>query len=179
MRGDTSRLPLILAAFIGGLALFVAGFIIAAEMRSADASPAAAVTGSGCYTNWNGNTCSAGYAAVETGVWTTLYGGGSPEGMVGAICAAEKGQDTAPVPNVLAKTRFGDPSSSGHIVNLEPCATCCAVVTSAVGGIGELPPLAGVGGSPGQNYAIAAVLAFVAVVGFAAGGWYARRRWLG
>jgi len=48
----------------------------------------------------------------------------------------------------------------------------------AVGGIGELPPMAGMGGSPAHNYAIAALLAFVAVVAFAAGGWYARRRWL-
>jgi hypothetical protein len=30
-----------------------------------------------------------------------------------------------------------------------------------------------------HNYAIAAALAFVAVVAFAAGSWYARRRWLG
>ena len=39
--------------------------------------------------------------------------------------------------------------------------------------------MAGMGGSAAHNYAIAAVLAFVAVVAFAAGGWYARRRWLG
>ena len=48
-----------------------------------------------------------------------------------------------------------------------------------VGDIAELPPIAGMGDSPGYNYAIAAVLAFVAVVAFAAGGWYARKRWLG
>jgi len=36
MRGDGSRLAFALAAFIGGLALFGAGLIIAAEMRSAD-----------------------------------------------------------------------------------------------------------------------------------------------
>jgi len=34
------------------------------------------------------------------------------------------------------------------------------------------------GDSPVHNYAMAAVLAFVAVVALAAGGWYARRRWL-
>jgi hypothetical protein len=39
--------------------------------------------------------------------------------------------------------------------------------------------MAGIDGSPAHNYAIAVVLAFVAVAAFAAGGWYARRRWLG
>jgi hypothetical protein len=33
------------------------------------------------------------------------------------------------------------------------------------------------GGSPGYNYAIAAVLAVVAVVAFAVSVWHARRRW--
>jgi hypothetical protein len=57
------------------------------------------------------------------------------------------------------------------------CATFCAVVTSSVSGLGELPPIAGMGGSPGYNYAIAAVLAVVAVVAFAVSVWHARRRW--
>jgi hypothetical protein len=37
MRGDTPRPPFVLAALVGGLALLIAGFIIAAEMRLADA----------------------------------------------------------------------------------------------------------------------------------------------
>jgi hypothetical protein len=56
---------------------------------------------------------------------------------------------------------------------------CVAAILGPVGGIAELPPIAGMGGSPSHNYAIAAVLAFVADGAFAAGGWYARRRWLG
>ncbi len=39
MRSDTSRLPLVLAALVGGLALFVAGFVIALEVRSVVATP--------------------------------------------------------------------------------------------------------------------------------------------
>lgn len=46
------------------------------------------------------------------------------------------------------------------------------------GGIAELPNVAQSPDSSTGNYAIAGVLALVAVVAFAAGGWYARRRWL-
>ena len=45
-----------------------------------------------------------------------------------------------------------------------------------VGGMAELPPIAGIDGWPAHNYAIAAALAFVAVVALTAGAWYARRR---
>lgn len=177
MRSDTTRLPLVLAALVGGMAVFLAGFIIAAEMRSAVASPAAAATGGACYTNWNADTCSPGYTAVETGVWTLLYYGGGG----GSICAAEKVADVDLNPGIMAITN-PDPvlpsNPDTHLVDREPCATCCAVVTSSVGGIGELPPIAGIGGSPAHNYAVAAALALVAAVAFAAGGWYARRRWL-
>jgi hypothetical protein len=38
----TSKLTLVVATLIGGLALFVAGFIIALEVRSTDASPSLA-----------------------------------------------------------------------------------------------------------------------------------------
>ena len=174
MRSDLNRLPLFLAVLVGGIAIFVAGFIIAAEMRSAVASPAAAATGGGCYTNWNGNGCAAGYTAVTTGEWTTVWtavGGSVPGGDI--ICAAPKTADQTD--NYPRATTAGDAT---HVINHEPCAIFCASVTSSVGGIGELPSIAGIGGSPSYNYAIAAVLAFVAVVAFAAGGWYARRRWL-
>jgi hypothetical protein len=45
-----------------------------------------------------------------------------------------------------------------------------------VGGIGELPPMAGIGGSPSHNYAVAATLALAALLALTAGAWYARRR---
>lgn len=176
MRSDTSRLPLVLAAFIGGLALFVAGFFIAAEMRSATASPAAASTGGACYTNWNANTCAAGYTAVSTGEWTHQIGYiGGYLASGGVVCASPKTEGPSGSYAFASSTDSG----YGHIVSHEPCATCCAVTASAVGGIANLPPMAGIDGSSGYNYAIAALLAFVAVVAFAAGGWYARRRWLG
>jgi ABC-type Fe3+-siderophore transport system permease subunit len=88
MRSDTPRFPIVLAAFVGGLALFVAGFFIAAEMRSAVASPAAAGTGGACYTNWNADTCAAGYTAVSTGVWAGVIHGDTHYSTL--ICAEEK-----------------------------------------------------------------------------------------
>ena len=42
MFNDLSKPTFIIAALIGGLALFIAGFIIALEVRSTVASPAAA-----------------------------------------------------------------------------------------------------------------------------------------
>jgi len=174
MRGDTSRLPLALAALVGGLALFVAGFIIAAEVRSADAG--AAATGGACYTNWNADTCAAGYTAVSTGVWT-LVGPLAAYESTALICAEAK-TEVEPYGFQPISDTSKEATVRGHLVQDEPCAVCCAG-GATVGGIGELPPVAGMGGSSGYNYAIAAVLAVVAVVAFAAGGWYARRRWTG
>jgi hypothetical protein len=175
MRGDTSALPLALATVLGGAALFVMGFVIAAEVGSADAG--AATTGGACYTEWNSNTCSAGYTAVSSGEWTGLLVWEAPGGGVASagnvICAAPKSPTFSGV-----KFRSIAVNEAGYAPNHEPCAICCPS-GGAVGGIGELPPMAGIGGSPGQNYAVAALLAFVAVVAFGAGGWYARRRWHG
>ena len=101
----------------------------------------------------------------------------STSGGGGAICAAEKELDYFSSWNVVAQARPQGTGEEAHYVNLEPCAICCAS-GAAVGGIADLPPMAGIGGSAGYNYAVAAVLAFVAVVAFAAGGFYAKRRWL-
>lgn len=175
-----SKLTLVVATLIGGLALFVAGFIIAAEMRSVAASPTAATTGGGCYTNWNADTCAAGYTAVETGEWTTVVTSRSPDlyshisGGTALICATPKPQNDSGVYFTSEVAR-----DFSHTVSHEPCAICCTSGGAAVGGIGELPPMAGIGGSPSHNYAVAATLALVAVVAFAAGGWYARQRRLG
>jgi len=49
-------------------------------------------------------------------------------------------------------------------------------IASPVGGLAELP---GVSDSAGRNYMPLAGLAAAAVVALGAGGWYARRRWLG
>jgi len=172
MFSDMSKPTLMVAALIGGLALFIAGFIIALEVRSTDASPAAATTGSGCYTNWNADTCSAGYTAVETGVWTTLQTAAAG----GTICAAEKALDLSVNQTTVALTRPGNfPNGDGHIVNLEPCAICCASGVAAVGGIGELPDVAGTGDTLPRNPII--IAAVTALVAFGAGAFYARRRW--
>jgi len=45
-----------------------------------------------------------------------------------------------------------------------------------VGGIAVFPDI-GLSDSAGHNYLVLAMLAFVAVAAFAAGGWYARKRW--
>jgi len=175
MRSDTPGLPVVLAALVGGLAVFVAGLLIAAELRSAVASPAAAATGSGCYTNWNDSTCASGYTAVSTGVWT-LVGPLAAYESTALICAEAK-SEVEPYGFQPISDTSKEATVRGHWVQNELCAICCAS-GGVVGGIGELPPIAGMGGSPSYNYAIAALLAVVAVVAFAAGGWYAKRRWL-
>jgi hypothetical protein len=48
-------------------------------------------------------------------------------------------------------------------------------IAAPVGGLAELP---GAAGSSGPNYVLLAGLAAAAVVALAAGGWYARRRWV-
>ncbi len=52
MLDGTSRLALIVAALVGGLALFVAGLVIAIEMRQAVASPNAAPSEGVCVMPW-------------------------------------------------------------------------------------------------------------------------------
>jgi len=175
-----SKPTFLVAALIGGLALFVAGFIIAAEMRSVAASPTAATTGGGCYTNWNGDTCASGYTAVETGLWTTIYayrGGdmyGYPPGGIAFICASPKPENNSSSIMLLSADQQ---SGETHGVSHEPCAICCASGGAAVGGIGQLPNVAGTGDSLPRNQII--IAAVTALVAFGAGGWYARRRWLG
>ena len=176
MFDSMSKPTLVVATLIGALALFVAGFIIAAEMRSVAASPIAATTGGGCYTNWSANTCAAGYTAVDTGEWTGLLlyfsPGSGNVGTGGVICAAPKAAYSS-------VTQFFSSAENYllHSVNHEPCAICCASGGVVVGGIGELPNVAGTGDSlPRYQIIIAAVTAIIA---FGAGGWYARRRWLG
>jgi hypothetical protein len=78
---------------------------------------------------------------------------------------------------------FPDPNMMNNTCENHPVVTGAPTPTptptptpSPVGGVAELPPMAGIDGAPAHSYAIAAVLAFVAVVAFAAGGWYARRR---
>ncbi|MCJ7510969.1 MAG: hypothetical protein MUP14_08820, partial [Dehalococcoidia bacterium] len=94
-------------------------------------------------------------------------------------CADAKPQELFANMGVVSDTdhNIEGGSADAHGVVDEPCATCCASGGAAVGGIGELPPMAGIGGSPSHNYAVAATLALVAFVAFGAGGWYARRRW--
>jgi hypothetical protein len=160
-----SKPTLVVATLIGGIALFVAGFIIAMEIRSVAASPTAASTGGGCYTNWNADTCAAGYTAVETGVWTV------PNVSGGTTCAAEKMQNELGTGGMVLYTRW---QSTVHQMNLEPCAICCAS-GAVVGGIGQLPNVAGTGDSLPRNQII--IAAVTAMAAFAVGGWYARRRW--
>jgi hypothetical protein len=57
-----------------------------------------------------------------------------------------------------------------------PTPTATPTPASPVGGIAELP---GVSDSAGRNYVALAGLAAAALVALGAGGWYARRRWLG
>jgi len=210
MRGDTSRLPLVLAAFVGGLALFVAGFFIAAEMRSAVASPAPAPAQSaGKLIDLGRITVSAGtegwfpfadvsdcsqmrFMARATGPdqIQVVSLRTSPDGVIRVYTSSARLTESqgAPVDGFYtASALIQGPDRYLQVAVYSSVQAdvdgwlWCATTSSglAVGGIADLPPLAGIDGSPAHNYAIAAVLAFVAVVAFTAGGWYARRRWLG
>jgi len=177
-----SKPTLVVATLIGGLALFVAGFIIAMEIRSVAASPTAATTGGGCYTNWNADTCAAGYTAVETGEWTgALFWTEHPmrvEAMTGgSVICADKAEDAAGLSfGFIADTaNLWSTENEVHSVSHEPCAICCASGGAAVGGIGELPNVAGTGDPLPRNQII--IGAVTAMLAFGAGGWYARKRW--
>jgi len=182
MSSDLSKPTFMVAAFIGGLALFVAGFVIALEVRSTLASPAAATTGGACYTNWNGNTCAAGYTAVQTGEWTgALFWTEHPsreEAMTGgSVICADKAEDAAGLSfGFIADTaNWWSAENEVHSVSHEPCAICCAVSAGAVGGIGELPDVAGTGDTLPRNPII--IAAVTGMIAFGAGAWYARKRW--
>lgn len=172
MSNELSKPTFMIAALIGGLALFMTGFIIALEVRSTVASPAAATTGGGCYTNWNGNTCAEGYTAVETGVWTAVAMGSVDIGGTSLICAAKQPLDRVANYMFYAETSIVEDHS--HDVDDEPCAICCAVTTTAVGGIGQLPDVAGTGDGLARNHVIMAAVS--AAIAFGAGAFYARRR---
>ena len=148
-----------------GLALVV-GIVVGSIVGNlfgaiAPRTSAAAVTGSGCYTNWNDDTCAPGFTPVSTGMWTAvvIYDSSGPPPHSGAtmICAAAKslfagGQNTA----------WSDttPADDGrHYVDSEPCAICCGTGPSVVGGFAELPALAGPAGTSGMGGATYAVLA--------------------
>jgi hypothetical protein len=165
MSSELSKPTFMLAALIGGVALFIAGFVIALEVRSTAASPAAATNGGGCYTNWNADTCAAGYAAVETGLWTSISLGG-------VICASEPTQSISGDREFHANISHTDNLLAQ--VNSQPCAICCAS-GAAVGGIGELPDVAGTGDGLARNRVIMAAVS--AAIAFGAGAFYARRRW--
>jgi hypothetical protein len=183
MSNDLFKPTFMIAALIGGLALFVAGFVIALEVRSVVAGPAAATNGGACYTNWNGNTCASGYTAVETGEWTgALFWTEHPmreEAITGgSVICADKTEDAAGLSfGFIADTaNLWSTENVVRSVSHEPCAICCASgVGGAVGGIGELPDVAATGdGLPRNPIIMAAVTGAIA---FGAGAWYARRRW--
>jgi len=177
-----SKPTLVVAALIGALALFVAGFLIAAEMRSAVASPAAATNGKIAFvrhrdgnqeiyvmdadgtdqTNLTNDSVNDDYSPVS-----------SPDGTKIAFIKNLSGNPEVYVMNA-------DGSGQTNLTNnpADDWEPTWLPLPSAVGGTGELPPMAGIGGSPSHNYAVAATLALVAAGAFAAGGWYARRRWL-
>jgi hypothetical protein len=165
---------LIIAAV--GLALVV-GMVVGAIVgnlfgASAQRTSAAAVTGSGCYTNWNSADCTPGWTAVSTGVWT-LVGSAEMNQLTALICAQAKPEDSIfgefyPYSD-STNFRVHD-EALGHVIDHEPCAICCASGSFAVGGIAELPALAGAPGTGasgmgGATYAVlagaaAGVLAF-------------------
>jgi len=153
---------LIIAAV--GLALVV-GIVVGGVVgnlfgATAQRTSAAAVTGSGCYTNWNSADCAPGFTAVSTGTWTVLSFS-APFSAAGPICAGPKALDyLIGIGPQLISTSASLVNQNAHTVYDEPCAICCATGSpSAVGGIAELPALAGPAGGSGMGRATYAVLA--------------------
>jgi hypothetical protein len=147
-----------------GLALVV-GVVVGGVVgnpfgASAPRTSAAAVTGSGCYTNWNSADCAAGYEAVSAGEWTAIEILDASGPVVGSafICAAPKSLNVASG-GVYADSDTSLQEDGFHRTNHEPCAICCATGPSVVGGIAELPAVAGSNGTSGMGSATYAVLA--------------------
>jgi len=139
--------PAGLALVVGILVGVIVGNLFGA---SAQRTSAAAVTGSGCYTNWNSADCAPGWTAVSTGEWTVLTAWSSGN----VVCASPKEQ-------AASSQTFESSTVNGysHSVSHEPCAICCGAATYAVGGFAELPALAGPAGGSGMGRATYAVLA--------------------
>jgi hypothetical protein len=101
-----------------------------------------------------------------------------------ALWTRMNGSDLGNAVNVVYP--LGEPSQypnwvSGRLsdhpgLNLAYDREMAALVAAATGGIAELPA---VSDSSGRNYVALAGLAAAALVALGAGGWYARRRWLG
>ena len=213
MRSDATRVPLVLAALVGGLALVVGvvvGGMVGNPFDGRASASTAALSGrlislgtqtgvpymetaafplvdvSDCYQmrvmasapqttgigfhNWF-NTSPDGTKAIHAYAVSSIIGGA--EAVVDGY-ATTSGTIETPQRYVGLQVHQYDPSPT----DITAWIWCVTSPSYAVGGIADLPPMAGIDGSPAHNYAIAAVLAFVAVVAFAAGGWYARRRWL-
>jgi hypothetical protein len=122
----------------------------------------------------------------------TILPDGMPEGSLAQPqleCYTLTGQ-AAPGRGVQLETQFGVEGTPAQPIEVGPATMLCTPVTaSAVGGIAELPQVAGGAGDQAAapdngsgwssaNYAaLAAGLAAAAVV-LSAGAWYARRRWI-
>ena len=146
-------LALVVGILVGGIVNNLLG-------ATAQGTSAAAVTGSGCYTNWNSADCAAGYTAVSTGEWTAVWAGtyNFYWPMTGSIvCASPKTEGGSGGAPFISQVTSG--GGGQHTVNHEPCAICCATGPSVVGGSAELPAVAGSNGTSGMGGATYAVLA--------------------
>jgi hypothetical protein len=164
-----------------GLALVV-GIVVGSIVgnlfgASAQHTSAAAVTGTGCYTNWNSADCAPGWTAVSTGVWTVVFS--DAQNNLVLICAQAKPEDGMVGTTPRSDTNFEPPF--GHVIDDEPCAICCGTASYAVGGFAEFPALAGTGGSGmgGATYAVlagaaAGVLAFAVLATLSVKKWGVR-----
>ena len=169
-----------LGIVVVGLALVV-GIVVGVIVgnlfgASAPRTSAAAVTGSGCYTNWNSADCAPGWTAVSVGEWTAVTASYATSGVSGSIlCASPKADE-----ETLSHTFVSNSANQRfHIVSHEPCAICCGTATYAVGGFAELPALAGPAGTSGMGGTTYAVLAGAAagVLAFAVLATLSVKRW--
>jgi hypothetical protein len=171
-----SKPTLVVAALIGGLALFVAGFIIAAEMRSAVASPA--LNGKilfqsdrdGDYEIYTINPDGTGETQITDNTASDSWAAWSPDGSKIVFTSNRDGNTEIYYMNAdgTSPTRVTNNTVSDGMPDWQP-------LPGSVGGIGELPNVAGTGDPLPRNQIIMA--AVTAMIAFGAGAFYARRRW--
>jgi hypothetical protein len=81
--------------------------------------------------------------------------------------------------NVFKQGGVETGSCNPTVITPAICTGASITVSMPVGGVAELPDVAASAGSSAGNYIVLAGLAAAGLAALGAGGWYARRRWLG